>query len=188
MDAFSAISGVVAVAVGAPDRILIGARIFPGNVIPGRRLHRADRRPADKLTRHNRSAGIGQLGIRTTAVIKEIIFPNLGQAGRPKRVGVCLDHRSGRGWRRHRHIEGAGRCAGPGRRRIGGGEGIGAGRQGRRGEAPGAGAARGRSAEGGRAAIRHRHRRTIRCGPRQGHRLVGIFNAGADGGSGRSGR
>ena len=38
------------------------------------------------------------------------------------------------------------------------------------------------------AAIRHRHRGTIRCGSRQGHRLIGVCHAGADdrsaGGSG----
>ena len=46
------------------------------------------------------------------------------------------------------HIEGAGRCAGPRRRRIGRGKGVGASRQVRRGEAPGAGAAvRGRGAK-----------------------------------------
>ena len=53
----------------------------------------------------------------------------------------------GGGRRRHRHIERAGRGAGPRRSRIGRGEGVGAGRQVRRGEAPGAGAARGRGAE-----------------------------------------
>ena len=70
--------------------------------------------------------------------------------------------------------------AGPCRSRIGRGEGVGAGRQVRRGEAPGAGAARGRGAEGRSAAIRHRHRGTVRCGSRQGHRLIGIFHAGAN--------
>ena len=85
------------------------------------------------------------------------------------------------GWRRHGHIERAGRCAGPRRRRIGRGEGVGAGRQVRRREAPGAGAAvRGRGAERARAAIRHRHRRTVRCGSGQGHRLIGIGHAAAD--------
>ena len=45
--------GVVAVAVGAPDRILISAGSLPGNVIAACRLHRADRRPAAKLARRN---------------------------------------------------------------------------------------------------------------------------------------
>ena len=44
-----------------------------------------------------------------------------------------------------------------------------AGRQVRRGEAPGPGAARGRDAKRASAAIRHRHRGTVRCGSRQGH-------------------
>ena len=84
----------------------------------------------------------------------------------------------------HGHIERAGRCACPRRRRIGRGEGVGAGRQVRRSEAPGAGAARGRRAECRRAAIRHRHRGTIRCGSRQGHKLIGIGHAGANDGRG----
>ena len=44
----------VAAAVGGPDRILIGARDLPGNLIAGCRLLRADRRPAAKLTRAQR--------------------------------------------------------------------------------------------------------------------------------------
>src|SRR5208282_362591 len=63
-------------------------------------------------------------------------------------IGICHpaadDRRGGRVWGwgriRNRHIEGAGRRAGPRRRRIGRGEGVGAGRQVRRGEAPSAAA------------------------------------------------
>ena len=80
----------------------------------------------------------------------------------------------------HGHIERAGRGAGPRRRGVGRGEGVAAGRQSRCGVAPGAAAARGRGAERRRATIRHRHRRSGRCGARQGHRLVGIGHAGAD--------
>src|ERR1700722_3534603 len=46
---------VVAVAVGSPDSIFIGAWNLPGNVISARCLHRADRQEAAKLAcpRHN---------------------------------------------------------------------------------------------------------------------------------------
>ena len=43
---------IVAAAVGVPDRVLIGARDLPGDLIPACRLLRADRRPGAKLTRH----------------------------------------------------------------------------------------------------------------------------------------
>ena len=56
---------------------------------------------------------------------------------------------------RHRQIERARRGAGHCRSRIGGGEGVGAGRQGRRGKTPAAGAARRRGAKGATAAVRH---------------------------------
>ena len=62
------------------------------------------------------------------------------------------------------------------------------GRQVRRGEAPGAGAARGRGAKRRSAAIRHRHRGTIRCGSRQGHQLIVILRAGANHRRGRGWR
>ena len=76
---------IVAVAVGVPDRILIGPRHLPGNLIPACRLLRANRRPATKLPRHNVRAGIFQLGARSACdAIKEKIVPNLDQAGRAK--------------------------------------------------------------------------------------------------------
>ena len=67
-------------------------------------------------------------------------------------VGIdhaAADHRraGGGGAGIHRHIVRARRRAGPRRGRVGGGEGIGAGRQVRRGVAPGAGAARRRGAQ-----------------------------------------
>ena len=42
---------VVAVAVGAPHRVLTGARHLPGDVVAACRLVRADRRPAAELDR-----------------------------------------------------------------------------------------------------------------------------------------
>ena len=66
------ICDVVAVAVGAPDRILVGTRDFPGNVIAACRLHRADRRPGAKLTCRNVGAGIFQRGTRAGTAIKII--------------------------------------------------------------------------------------------------------------------
>ena len=53
---------VVAVAVGVPDRILIGARDLPGNLVSACRLLRADRRPGTKLSRHNVRTTIFQRG------------------------------------------------------------------------------------------------------------------------------
>jgi len=53
----------IAVAISAPDRILIGARAFPGYLIAARRLLDANRRPATKLARHNISAVIERPGV-----------------------------------------------------------------------------------------------------------------------------
>ena len=58
------IGEIIAAAVGGPDRILIGARDLPGNLIAGCRLLRADRRPGAKLTRHNGRASVFQRGTR----------------------------------------------------------------------------------------------------------------------------
>ena len=42
----------VAVTVGVPDRVLIGAAILPGNLVAARRLLRANRRPSAELSAH----------------------------------------------------------------------------------------------------------------------------------------
>src|SRR5438552_3179366 len=46
------ICDVVATAVGGPDRVLIGARKLPGNLVSTRHLHRAHLLPTPKITRH----------------------------------------------------------------------------------------------------------------------------------------
>ena len=75
------ISFVVAVAVGAPHRVLAGTGILPGNVIAARRLNRADRRPRAKLTGGNVGAFIFQRRTRSAAAVQIIVVRNLGQAG-----------------------------------------------------------------------------------------------------------
>ena len=98
------ITGVVAVAVGGPHRVLVSASILPGNVVATCRLHRPDRRPTAKLTDRNVGAGIFQRRTRPAAAIKiKIYVCNLGQAGRSKRAGVGLDHRRGEADQSHRH-------------------------------------------------------------------------------------
>ena len=79
--------GVVAVAVGAPDRILIGAGQLPGNLIAACRLLCADRRPAAKLTHHNVRAAILQRGARDPPTgIKEKIVSHLGQGWSSQKI------------------------------------------------------------------------------------------------------
>src|SRR6266849_4923322 len=88
------ICDVVAIAVGIPNRILIGARDLPGHLIPGCRLLRPYRRPGAKLTRYNWRAAIFQLRASPAAdAIEKEILANLGQAGLSER----LDHSGGGG-------------------------------------------------------------------------------------------
>ena len=94
---------VVAAAVGAPDRVLIGTRQLPSDIVPTRRLLRPDRRPGAKLSRNNRRPGVFELGTRGRAVrVKEIVAVNLNQtrcaSGLDQRVRPCSGdiHRRGR--------------------------------------------------------------------------------------------
>ena len=79
------IGDVVAIAVGAPHRVLIGARDLPGDVVASCRLLRTDRGPAAELTRYNGRAAIFQLGASPAAVEKKTIS-NLGQTCRSERL------------------------------------------------------------------------------------------------------
>ena len=77
----------IAVAIGVPDRILIGARAFPGHLIAARRLLGADRRPATKLARHNIGATVFQRGVRPGAdAVEKKLGPHRHQAGRAGRL------------------------------------------------------------------------------------------------------
>ena len=53
---------IFAVAVGGPDRIGVGARDLPGDLIAGCRLLRADRRPGAELAGRNGRTAKFQLG------------------------------------------------------------------------------------------------------------------------------
>ena len=77
------IGRVIAVVVGGPDRILIGAHDLPGHLISAGRLLRADRHDrGTKLTRHIVRALEFQRGTGASAVIKIKMVADLGQAGR----------------------------------------------------------------------------------------------------------
>ena len=97
------IGRVIAVLVGGPDRILIGAHDLPGHLIStGRRLH-ADRHDrGTKQTRHIVRALEFQRGRDCTrVVIKIIVIANLDQTYRAIRLDRCpaddriIDLRSG---------------------------------------------------------------------------------------------
>ena len=79
---------IVAVAVGIPDRIQIGAGVLPGYLVSSCRLLRADWRHGAELSRYNRRAALFQRGARP-ACIKIIIAANLRQTDR----STGLDHR-----------------------------------------------------------------------------------------------
>ena len=56
---------VVAVAVGAPDRVQAGAGVMPGDVVAAaRNLHRADRRPGAKFADRYRRAAAAAIPVR----------------------------------------------------------------------------------------------------------------------------
>src|SRR5438270_13003835 len=81
---------VVAVTVGIPDGILVGARDLPGNIIAARRLLGADWHKPSELTGHSRGAGILQFRARGPRPrVEEIVATTLHQTGRTKR----LNHR-----------------------------------------------------------------------------------------------
>src|SRR6476660_9361426 len=83
----------IAVAISGPDRILIGARAFPGHLIAARRLLGANRRPAAKLTRHNIGATVFQRGVRPGAdAVEKILGPHRDQAGRTSRLNDGADN------------------------------------------------------------------------------------------------
>ena len=88
------IGRVIAVLVGGPDRILIGAHDLPGDLISAGRRLRADRYPTPGYARHIRQiVGTGNLQRwrdRTCAGIKIILISNLGQTNR----AFPLDHYS----------------------------------------------------------------------------------------------
>ena len=92
---------IVAVAVGAPHRVLAGARVFQGDIVAATRyLFRADQRPACVLTdRYGRAATL-QFGAGAAADVFEIVVvADLKQAGRAGRIrSPC---RQGRWCRRH---------------------------------------------------------------------------------------
>ena len=76
---------VVAAAIGAPHRVLIGAGHLPGHIVAARSLFRADRRPATKLAGRNSRTAVFQLGASAAAdAIKIENVANLDQAGRSK--------------------------------------------------------------------------------------------------------
>src|SRR5262245_51308768 len=89
---------VIAVIVGDPHRILIGAWHLPGHLIPARRLLRANRRYLAKLTGHIVRALVFQRWARAATAVKIKVGADLSQAGRSE----ALDHRLERGWRRCR--------------------------------------------------------------------------------------
>ena len=62
------VAGVVTVAVCGPDCVLAASGILPGHVVAARRLYRADRRPAAKLTGCNIGIVVLQRGVRAAAV------------------------------------------------------------------------------------------------------------------------
>src|SRR5438270_13517921 len=86
---------VVAVTVGIPDGILVGAQDLPGNIIAARRLLGADWHKASELTGHSRGPGILQFRARGPRPrVEEIVAATLHQSGSTKR----LNH-GGHGWR-----------------------------------------------------------------------------------------
>src|SRR4051794_5283977 len=81
----SRVADIVAVAVGVPDRVEIGARKLPGHLVPVRGRFRPDWRPGAKLTGRNGCAKIFQLRSGRTEIK---IVADLRQAGRAK----AFDH------------------------------------------------------------------------------------------------
>ena len=89
------VGDVVAVAVGAPCRVLTGSGILPGHLVTGRGVLATDQRPAAVLIRDNGCAADLQLGaVRCAVRVKEIIAPDLGQAGRAERLDYDRRRRS----------------------------------------------------------------------------------------------
>src|SRR6202012_1685524 len=87
---------IVAVGVGIPDHVLVGASCLPGHLVAACRLLHADRRPEmagliGELTGYNGRAAIAQLNRRSAAGFKEVVISLLHQAGRSE----CLDYRGG---------------------------------------------------------------------------------------------
>ena len=136
---------IIAVAVGGPDRILIGARDLPGNFIAACRLLRADRRPGAKLTATTAAPPNFSAGPDPPLLSKIIIVSDLGQAGR----SIRLDHQ-----RSNYRIDGLRGQTGI-TRHIGGsgGEAMGAIRQRRRRVCPGPGGIGGGAAQKRRPVI-----------------------------------
>src|SRR5438105_5050852 len=79
------IRAVVAAAIGAPHRILIGIGHLPGHVVAARSLFRADRGTATKLSGRNCRTAVCSLGASAAAdAVKIEEVANLDQAGRSK--------------------------------------------------------------------------------------------------------
>src|SRR5438128_341925 len=81
------VGSVIAIDVSVPNRILICALEFPGNLITSSRFLSANRIPATKLTCDNVGASIFQGGAITGAVVKVIMIIHCREIGR----SVCLD-------------------------------------------------------------------------------------------------
>src|SRR5436305_14733210 len=76
---------VVAAAIGAPHRVLIGAGHLPGHIVAAGSLFRADRRPATKLAGRNSRTAVFQ--DRKSVVEGESVIvnvANIDQDGRSK--------------------------------------------------------------------------------------------------------